>query len=184
MKTTIHTAAGAAALALLAACSSTPVATADSTPAAAAATPSKPAPAPAATSAPTAQSQVTTVTVPAYLDPNSPISRERSVYFGFDDFSIKDDYRSLIERQGRFLASHPDVAVKVEGNSDERGGTEYNLALGQKRAEAVARALRTYGVQERQLEPISWGEGKPKAPGHDESAWAQNRRADLHYPPQ
>jgi peptidoglycan-associated lipoprotein len=74
------------------------------------------------------------------------------------------------------------VAVKIEGNCDERGSAEYNLALGQKRAESVRQSLKVYGVKDTQLEAVSWGSEKPKAQGHDESAWAQNRRADVQYP--
>ena len=168
--------------ALLAACSSTPVA-----PPAAPVTTAMPSTAPS-TSAPgtsgngVASSTVTTVALPAYLDPSNPISRERSVYFDFDDFTIKSDYAGLISLQGKYLAANPSLDIKVEGNADERGSAEYNLALGQKRAEAVVRALKTYGVRDSQLEAISWGKEKPRALGHDEAAWAQNRRADLHYP--
>jgi peptidoglycan-associated lipoprotein len=152
-----------------------------STPKAPPAAPAAPAPAPVA-----AQPAVTPVpqpkAVPAYLDPNSPISTQRSVYFAFDDYSIKSDYKSLIELQGKYLASNPNLAVKIEGNTDERGGSEYNLALGQKRAEAVARSLKTFGVKDSQMEAVSFGKEKPKASGHDEAAWAQNRRADIQYP--
>lgn len=161
-----------ASAALLSACSSTPVAQApeaSAAPAAVAATPKS-------------ESAVAAVVVPAYLDPNNPLSTQRSVYFGFDDFSVKKDYVPLIERHGKFLAANAKVAIRVEGNADERGGSEYNLALGQKRAEAVARALKTFGVKDGQVEPVSFGKEKPKAQGHDEAAWAQNRRADLAYP--
>jgi len=88
----------------------------------------------------------------------------------------------LIERQGKYLASKPSLTIRVEGNADERGGREYNLALGQKRADAVVRALKVYGVGDKQLEAVSFGSEKPFAQGHDESAWAQNRRVDLAYP--
>jgi len=124
----------------------------------------------------------TTVTLPPYLDPKSSISTARSIYFALDDYSVSSDFNALVERQGRFLASSPKIAVKIEGNADERGGAECNLALGQKRAEAVLRALRIYGAEDSQMEAVSWGDTKPKAPGHDEAAWAQNRRADLQYP--
>ena len=87
-----------------------------------------------------------------------------------------------MELHGKYLAAHPNLAIKVQGNSDEQGGTEYNLALGQKRAEAVSKALKIYGVKEAQLESVSFGEEKPKAPGHDEASHAQNRRVDLAYP--
>lgn len=129
-----------------------------------------------------AASTVASVTIPAYLDPKNELSTKRSVYFDYDDFSIKKDYVAVVERHGKFLAANPKVAIKVEGHTDERGGTEYNLALGQKRAEATVRALMVYGVKDAQLEAVSWGKESPKATGHDESAWAQNRRADLQYP--
>ena len=95
---------------------------------------------------------------------------------------MKGDYTPLVERHGKYLSSHADVHVKVEGNADERGSAEYNLALGQKRSEAVLRALKVYGARDSQLEAISFGKEKPRATGHDETAWAENRRADLAYP--
>ena len=82
------------------------------------------------------------------------------------------------------MQSKPTLTVKIEGNADERGSAEYNLALGQKRAEAVLKALKIYGVKDAQMEAISWGRERPKATGHDEAAWAQNRRVDLVYPRQ
>ncbi len=168
----------ALASSLLAACSSTPV-----TPPAAPATPAPaaaPAPAPAAAATPA--STVTAVNLPAHLDPNSAISKERSVYFDFDDFSIKPAYTALVERHGKYLAATAGLTAKVEGNADERGSAEYNLALGQKRAEAVVKALKIYGAKDGQLEAVSWGEERPVSSGHDEAAWAQNRRADIVYP--
>jgi peptidoglycan-associated lipoprotein len=172
--------------ALLGACSSTPVAPPAAT--APVATAPAPMPAPAARPAPSsatsqvAASTVTAVTLPAYLDPKSPIANERSVYFDFDAFIVKPDYQSVVERQGQYLSANPKLAIKIEGNADERGSAEYNLALGQKRAEAVRQALKIYGVKDTQMEAVSWGSEKPKATGHDEAAWAQNRRADLQYP--
>ena len=168
----------ALASSLLAACSSTPV-----TPPAAPATPAPaaaPAPAPAAAATPA--STVTAVNLPAHLDPNSAISKERSVYFDFDDFSIKPAYTALVERHGKYLGATAGLTAKVEGNADERGSAEYNLALGQKRAEAVVKALKIYGAKDGQLEAVSWGEERPVSSGHDEAAWAQNRRADIVYP--
>jgi len=173
-----------AALALLlGACSSTPVATPVSAPAPMAA-PTAPAapPAPTATTRPAAASTVATVSLPAHLDPKSTISTERSVYFDFDSSLVKPEYNGLVERQSKYLAANPNLAIKIEGNTDERGSAEYNLSLGQRRAEAVLRALKIYGVKDAQMEAISWGKEKPKATGHDESAWAENRRADLQYP--
>lgn len=168
----------ALASSLLAACSSTPV-----TPPAAPATPAPaaaPAPKPAAAATPA--STVTAVNLPAHLDPNSAISKERSVYFDFDDFSIKPAYTALVERHGKYLGATAGLTAKVEGNADERGSAEYNLALGQKRAEAVVKALKIYGAKDGQLEAVSWGEERPASSGHDEAAWAQNRRADIVYP--
>ena len=171
---------------LLAACSTTPPApTAASTSPAPASAPA-PAAAPAAMQPasvpPAPAAAVPAKTLPAYLDPTSAISTNRSVYFDYDDYAIKSEYSPLIETHGKYLASNPSLSIKIEGNADERGGAEYNLALGQKRAEVVRRALKLYGVSDSQMEAISWGKEKPKAPGHDESAWAQNRRADLVYP--
>ena len=122
--------------------------------------------------------------LPAYLDPKNPISTQRSVYFDFDDSLVKKEYQGLIERHGKYLNSMPSLAIKIEGNADERGSAEYNLALGQRRAEAVRKALEIYGVKASQLEAVSWGSERPKVQGHDETAWAQNRRADLSYPKQ
>ncbi len=171
-------------LAVLAACSSTPVAAPAPAPAPTAAPrAAAPAPAPApALAPPAARSTITSVSLPDYLDPKNPLSRDRSVFFDFDDFSIQSKFQDLITRHGSYLASHPNVAIKVEGNADERGSAEYNLALGQKRAQAVVSALKVMGVKDSQVEAISWGEERPRATGHDESAWAENRRADLDYP--
>ncbi len=164
----------------LAGCSSTPPAASVAQPAvtaAPAATPTNP-----MNSTPGSSSAVATVAIPAYLDPQNPVSRERSVYFDFDEFAIKSEYAGLIRLQGNYLVSKPALTIKIEGNSDERGSPEYNLALGQKRAEAVLKALNIYGVKAAQLEAVSWGKERPWATGHDETAWAQNRRADLVYP--
>ena len=120
--------------------------------------------------------------LPPYLDPASQLSIKRSVYFDYDNFSVKSDYAPMLEMHGRYLAANPKLAIRVEGNADERGSKEYNLALGQKRAEAVVRTLKVYGVRENQMEAVSWGEEKPKAQGNDEAAFSQNRRVDLGYP--
>jgi peptidoglycan-associated lipoprotein len=166
----------------LVACSSTPVNTPAPAPRAAPAAPSNPAPAPAPGPRSSPAPVAATPSLPEYLDPRSPLSRERSVYFDFDDFSVKKEYQSLVEMHGRYLAAHPGVSIKVEGNADERGSAEYNLALGQKRAQAVVHALSIFGARGAQMEAISFGREKPRALGHDEASWAQNRRADLRYP--
>ncbi len=184
MKKNAATLIPASLMLLLAACSSPPVAPpAAPAPAAApvAAAPA-PAPAPAPTARATPDSHVASVTLPDYLDPKNPLSRERSVFFDFDDTAIKADYNVLLERHGRYLASHPGISIRIEGNTDERGSPEYNLALGQKRAQAVLSSLKLMGARDSQMEAVSWGEEKPRAAGHDEGAWSQNRRADLNYP--
>lgn len=163
--------------ALFAACSSTPKETAPAPAPAPMAAPAAPAPAPAAPAPVAAPAAV----VPAHLDPNSEISKQRSVYFDFDSSAIKSEYNGVIDLQGKYLVSNPALNVRVEGNTDERGSTEYNLALGQRRAEAVVKALKVVGVKDNQAEPVSYGEEKPKATGHDEASWSQNRRADVVY---
>ncbi|MDE2371944.1 MAG: peptidoglycan-associated lipoprotein Pal [Burkholderiales bacterium] len=172
----------ALALAVLAGCSTTPPKSEAPKPAPVETAAPVPAPAPAATPAPVPQSTVATVTLPAYLDPKSPIHNDRSVFFDFDAYAVKSEFNGLIDQHGRFLSSTPKVTIRVEGNADERGSTEYNLALGQRRADAVKKALELVGARPGQMEAISWGKGHPKNPGHDEAAWAENRRVDLVYP--
>jgi peptidoglycan-associated lipoprotein len=172
--------------ALLGACTSTPIAPPAEV-AQRAATPVPPASTPTITAVtpnntkPVGES---TVKLPAYLDPKSELNAARSVFFGFDEFAVAPNYQALIERHGQYLSANPKLTIRIEGNTDERGGAEYNLALGQKRAEAVRQALKIMGVKDAQMEAISWGKEKPRAAGHDEDAWAQNRRADLQYPKQ
>jgi peptidoglycan-associated lipoprotein len=113
-------------------------------------------------------------------DPASPLSR-RSVFFDFDSFAVKDEYRPMLEAHAGYLMSKRDARVILQGNADERGSREYNLALGQKRAEAVKKALSVLGVSEAQVEAISFGEEKPRNEGQTEAAYAENRRADVVY---
>ncbi|MBI4754049.1 MAG: peptidoglycan-associated lipoprotein Pal [Betaproteobacteria bacterium] len=113
-------------------------------------------------------------------DPKSILAK-RSVYFDYDSFAIRDEYKPLVDAHARFLARYPTMKVLIQGNTDERGSREYNLALGQKRADAVKKALMLLGAKETQIESVSLGEEKPKDAGHDEAAWAQNRRGDLLY---
>ena len=129
-----------------------------------------------------AKSTVAPVVVAAYLDPANPISRDRSVYFDFDKFTMKPEGAKVVELHGKYLTSTPALKIRIEGNTDELGGKEYNLALGQKRAEAVAKSLSVFGVKDSQMEAVSLGEEKPKATGADEVSRAQNRRVDLAYP--
>lgn len=115
-----------------------------------------------------------------FNDPNSPLYK-KSVYFDFDSFLVKSEYQPVVEAHGKYLASTKNRRVVVEGHTDERGGREYNLALGQKRAEAVKQRLMLLGATDAQIETVSFGKEKPKAVGSTEEAWAQNRRADIVY---
>ncbi|MFZ1500923.1 MAG: peptidoglycan-associated lipoprotein Pal [Giesbergeria sp.] len=114
-------------------------------------------------------------------DAAGPVGIARVIYFDYDSYVIKPDFQSLIEGHARFLKANTGRNLVIEGNTDQRGGSEYNLALGQKRAEAVRRALVLLGVPERQMEAVSFGKEKPAAMGNSEDAYAQNRRAELSY---
>ena len=113
-------------------------------------------------------------------DPASPLSK-RSIFFDYDSFEVKDEYRSALEAHAAYLLSKRESKVIIQGNTDDRGSREYNLALGQKRAEAVRKALAVLGVSEGQLEAVSFGEEKPRTEGDTESAYTDNRRADITY---
>ena len=169
-----------ASVVFLAACSSTPVAPPVQPKAEA------PAPAVAMTPAPAPVAPVVTAAAPAplapYLDPQNALYQQRSVYFDFDKTALKPEASSVLELHGKYLAAHPTLKIRIEGNTDEAGGEEYNLALGQRRAQSVVSALKVFGVQEGQLEAVSFGKTKPKATGHDAASHAENRRADLAYP--
>jgi len=105
----------------------------------------------------------------------------RSVYFDFDSYVVREDGKPVVENHSAYLVKNTARQILIQGNTDERGGSEYNLALGQKRAEAVRKAMAALGVAESRMEAVSLGEEKPKAEGHNEEAWAQNRRADIVY---
>ena len=113
-------------------------------------------------------------------DPKSPLAK-RSIYFDFDSFVIKDEFRGTVDAHARYLLGTRTKRVVIQGNTDERGSREYNLALGQKRAEAVRRAMSALGVPDAQMEAVSFGEERPRATGTDEASYAENRRADLAY---
>jgi peptidoglycan-associated lipoprotein len=113
-------------------------------------------------------------------DPNNVLSK-RSVYYDLDSYTVKDEFRSLVEAHAQYLKKNPQSKAFLQGNCDERGSREYNIALGQKRAESVKKMMSVLGVAENQMETVSFGEEKPKAEGHDESAWAENRRSDIVY---
>ena len=104
---------------------------------------------------------------------------QRVVYFDYDSFVIKDEFKGLLDNHAKVLARQAGKRMVIEGHTDERGGREYNLALGQKRAESVAKSLSLLGVPETQVEAVSFGEERPAAQGADESAWSRNRRAEL-----
>ncbi len=106
---------------------------------------------------------------------------ERSIFFEYDSFAVKDDYKPVIQAHAKFLVENSGARVYLQGHTDERGSREYNLALGQKRADAVRRIMTVLGVRDNQIESVSYGEEKPKSPGHEENALAQNRRADIVY---
>jgi peptidoglycan-associated lipoprotein len=106
---------------------------------------------------------------------------KRRVYFAFDSSQLDDENRKIVEAHARNLSSNPNLKVHLEGNCDERGTREYNIALGERRAQTVERAMRVLGVPANRITTVSYGEEKPVAPGHDESAWAQNRRVEILY---
>ena len=120
------------------------------------------------------------VAVDPLNDANSVLAK-RSVYYAFDKDNIQDIYRPMVQAHGQYLAEHADRNVRVEGNADERGSNEYNLALGQRRANGVKKMLVLSGAKSGQIETVSYGEEKPKASGHNESSWSQNRRSDIKY---
>ena len=130
----------------------------------------------------TPQSQVATVNLPGAAGGAGGASAAtlgRVVYFDFDSFVVRDEFRGLIESHAKVLAAQRNKRLVVEGHTDERGGREYNLALGQKRAESVAKSLALLGASEAQIEAVSFGKERPMSEGHDEAAWAKNRRAEL-----
>jgi len=104
-----------------------------------------------------------------------------TIYFDFDSSEIKAEFASAIAAHGKRLAADRGLKVRLEGNTDERGSAEYNVALGERRAQAVKRALLLQGATEGQLTTVSYGEERPVAEGHDETAWAQNRRVEIAY---
>ncbi len=105
----------------------------------------------------------------------------RVIYFDFDSYLVKDEFRPIIDQHAKVLAADRKKKVMIEGHTDERGGREYNLALGQKRSEAVLKSLVLMGATDGQLEAVSYGKERPAVSGSDEAAWAKNRRAELNY---
>lgn len=113
-------------------------------------------------------------------DPNSPLAT-RIIYFEYDSSEIQAQYRPTVEAHAAFLASNPTVSVTLEGHADERGSREYNLALGERRAESVKRQMTLLGASPSQIRNVSYGEERPALDGHDEYAWSQNRRVEILY---
>jgi peptidoglycan-associated lipoprotein len=158
---------------LLAACSSTPLAESKPAMPVASSTMTQPADA----------RSVATVTAPPMDQLNDPrgVLVHRSVYFDYDSYGLKDEFKPVITAHSRFLGANPGRHILIQGNTDERGGSEYNLALGQKRAEVLRKSMALLGVPESQMEAVSLGKEKPKATGHDEASYAENRRDDIVY---
>jgi peptidoglycan-associated lipoprotein len=119
---------------------------------------------------------------PEFNDPNNPLSK-RIVYFMLDSSEVQPDFIPVITAHAQYLIANPAQRITLEGNADERGSREYNIALGEQRAKSVANMMKIKGVSESQLDIVSYGEEKPVAFGSDESAWEQNRRVELVYQP-
>lgn len=129
-----------------------------------------------------AQSRVAAVSADAAASQAAgPTGVARLIYFDYDSVAIKPEFQGLIEGHARFLRANASRRIAIEGHTDERGGREYNLALGQRRAEAVRRALSLLGVTDNQVEAVSFGKEKPAMTGSDENAWSKNRRAEITY---
>jgi len=133
----------------------------------------------AGSTSPTPQSQVASVDLTRQGAAAATNGIGRVVYFDFDSFVIKDEYKPIVEAHAKAMVADKQRRMVVEGHTDERGSREYNLALGQKRAEAVVRSLTLLGVGPNQVEAVSFGEERPAVQGSDEAAWAKNRRAEL-----
>jgi peptidoglycan-associated lipoprotein len=133
--------------------------------------------APPAEAAPVVEQKMT---VNPLKDPNNILSK-RSVFFDFDKDEVKPEYRALVEAHAKYLVAHTDAKVVLQGNADERGSREYNLALGQRRSVAVKKVMNVLGVNDKQIETVSYGEEKPRCTDKTEACWAQNRRADIVY---
>ncbi len=141
--------------------------------------PKETAAAPDAAPAP-ATAKAASAAVDALNDPTSILAK-RSTYYPFDVSVVQDADKPAVQAHAKYLAEHANRKVRLEGNCDERGSNEYNLGLGQRRADGVKKMLELGGAKAGQLESVSYGEEKPKAAGHEEASWAQNRRTDLNY---
>lgn len=117
----------------------------------------------------------------AQLNEPGSLLAKRKIYYDFDRYDIKEEYVPIIEAHANFLLAHPDIKIRIEGNCDDRGSREYNLALGQRRADSVKRAMTLLGVNPGQIDSVSFGAERPVAFGQDEASWSQNRRSDIIY---
>ena len=118
--------------------------------------------------------------IAALKDPKSPLSK-RSIYFDYDSYVVKDEFQTLLTAHGSFLAGNPKMKMLIQGNADERGSREYNIALGERRANAVRQAMTAMGVSPQQIRVVSYGEERPAAAGQDEQSYALNRRVEIVY---
>jgi peptidoglycan-associated lipoprotein len=121
-----------------------------------------------------------TVGVDPLNDPANILSR-RSIFFDYDQFTVKEEFKPVVSAHARYIQQNRQTRATIQGNTDERGSREYNLALGQKRADAVKQMMTLLGAPSAQIETVSFGEEKPRAQGQSEQAWAENRRADIVY---
>ena len=125
-------------------------------------------------------SKAQTVGVDPLNDPANILSR-RSIFFDYDQFTVKEEFKPVVSAHARYIQQNRQTRATIQGNTDERGSREYNLALGQKRADAVKQMMTLLGAPSAQIETVSFGEEKPRAQGQSEQAWAENRRADIVY---
>jgi peptidoglycan-associated lipoprotein len=139
-----------------------------------------PAPAPKAEAPKAAPAPAPKAEVDPLNDPNSILAK-RSTYYPFDVSVVQEADKPVVQAHAKYLSEHANRKVRLEGNCDERGSNEYNLGLGQRRADGVNKMLVLGGAKADQLESVSYGEEKPMASGHDEASWSQNRRTDLNY---
>ena len=116
-----------------------------------------------------------------HKDPANLLSQKRSIYFDYDQFTIKDEFKATVEGHAKYVQGNRTLRIILQGNTDERGTREYNIALGQKRADAVKKLMMLLGANEIQIETVSFGKEKPRRDGHDDSSWAENRRVDIVY---
>lgn len=139
--------------------------------------PEKATEAPAATTAPVTEQAVG---INPLKDPNNILSK-RSIYFDYDKDEVKAEYRSLVEAHAKYLTANAGAKIMLQGNADDRGSREYNLSLGQRRSVAVKKVMNVLGVNDKQIETVSYGEEKPQCADKNDACWAQNRRADIVY---